>query len=505
MHASTAAPAAPSSERNPFVPIAWSWRVGVLLFVLVYRIILPGAQEILHPTAAPFAAERLLLDTVFELALFAPLIFYRREWGWLHPLLFPPLLALVKALLTSPGQILAPLGLFYAPPDVPLLHPALQQWAQEDIARAMIKARLVMLLGLGTYYFGYFLGPRLAVPRVPRLQGRNAALKALLVVVFSLGLFMAYMQTRGGIGAHVASFGRGRFQAVGGFGHITVLILIGTTSALIWFAVDAAAVRKPWFWAVAGLVMPLSFLLTGSRSSVIITMVQFVVVWMIRHQKLPAVRGMALGLSAVFLVGVLGALRDSTMRGRADWSILTEADVGVVIAAGQEEMQNRGETGAFLPLVAKVPGRVDFLYGQSYMAALLFFIPRAVWPEKPRGVGPMINAYIYQEREMRPGELITGAGIPPGALGEAYWNFYYPGVVLLYLLLGMFHRYLAGMLRMNADVPAVWVIYALTLLMTPTSSAIVKWLQALIPALALMWWMGVLRRQPRPAMRYAVA
>lgn len=505
MHAAFAAPAAHLSERNPFVPIAWPWRVGVLLFVLVYRILLPGAEQILYPGSAPLGAERMVLDVLYEAVLFAPLLFYRREWGWLHPLLFPSLFSLAKAVLTAPGQLLAPLGLFYAPPDLPLFHVALEQWDQVDIARAMIKAKLIMLLGMCSYYFGFFLAPRPPVPQVERLPARAAAPKALAVVGLSLMLFTAFMQMRGGVGAHLASFGLGRFNAVGGLGHFSVLILMGTTAALIWFAVDETTVRNPWFWATAGLVIPLSFLLSGSRSSVISTGVLFVIVWMIRTQKVPAARGLVLGVTAIFLVGALGALRESTYTGRVDWTVLTDVDVAEMVAAGQQEMQNRGESGAMVPLVAKVPERVDFLYGQSYLAAIFFFIPRAIWEEKPRGVGPMTNAYIYHDEEMRPGTIIRGSGIPPGALGEAYWNFYYPGVVLVYLLHGMFNWWLAALLRRNADVPAVWVVYALTLLMSPTSTTIVGWLQALIPGLGMMWWMGVLRRRPRAVLRHAAA
>lgn len=505
MYSTIAAPAAPAPERNPFVPIAWHWRIGILLFVLVYRVILPGVEQIVYPGSAPLGAERMVVDVLYEAALFAPLVFYRREWGWLHPLLFPALFGLAKALLMAPGQLLAPVGLFYAPPDTPLFHEALDQWAQHDIALAMIKARLIMMLGLLCYYFGFFLAPRAPVPRVRHLPARGAATKALMVVGFSLALFAAFMQMRGGIASHLASFGMGRFRAVGGLGHFNVLILMGTTAALIWFAMDAAAVRKPWFWATAGLVIPMSFLLSGSRSSVISTAVLFVILWMIRTQKVPTARGLVMGVAAIFLVGTLGALRDSTVRGRVDWAVLTEVDVAAMVAKGQAEMHNRGESGAFLPLVAKVPSRVDFLYGQSYLAAIFFFVPRAIWPEKPRGVGPMTNAYIYQEQEMRPGEIIQGSGIPPGALGEAYWNFYYPGVVLVYMFLGMFHWWIAAGLRRNADVPAVWVLYALTLLMTPTSSAIVGWLQSIIPGIGMLWWMGVVRREPRMALRHAPA
>lgn len=500
-----AAPAAPPAERNPFVPIAWPWRVAVLVFVLVYRILVPGAQQILQPGSAPLGAERMALDLVYEVALFAPLVFYRREWGWLHPLLFPALFSLAKSVLTAPGLLLAPVGLFYPIPDTPLYHVALEQWAQEDIARAMIKAKLIMLLATAAYYFGFFLAPRFPVPRVERLAARGATLKAMVVVGASLVLFAGFMQMRGGVGAHLASFGMGRFNAVGGLGHFTVLILMGTTAALIWFAVDPATIRKPWFWAAAISVIPLSFLLSGSRSSVIDAAVLFVMVWMIRTQKVPAARGLAMGVGAIFLVGALGALRESTYSGRVDWTVLTDVDVAGMVAAGQAEIERRGESGAFVPLVAKVPSRVDFLYGQSYLAAVFFWVPRAIWEQKPRGVGPMTNAYIYHDQEMRPGEIIQGSGIPPGAIGEAYWNFYYPGVVLLYLFYGTFHWWLAAALRRNAEVPAVWVLYVLTLLMTPTSSVIVGWLQSIIPGVGLMWWMGILRRRPRMVLRHATA
>ena len=117
----------------------------------------------------------------------------------------------------------------------------------------------------------------------------------------------------------------------------------------------------------------------------------------------------------------------------------------------------------------------------------------------------MTNAYIYHDEEMRAGEIIQGSGIPPGALGEAYWNFYYPGVVLIYLFHGMFNWWLAALLRRNAEVPAVWVLYALTLLMTPTSTTVVGWLQSIIPGIAIMWWMGVLRMKSRVVLRHAAA
>ena len=209
-----------------------------------------------------------------------------------------------------------------------------------------------------------------------------------------------------------------------------------------------------------------------------------------------------LGLLDPGLLGQLGAT-NSWFGIAREWLL---GDPPQMVAAGQEEMQNRGESGAFLPLVAKVPARVDFLYGQSYLAAIFFFVPRAIWEGKPRGVGPMTNAYIYNDEVMRdPGQMIRGSGIPPGAMGEAYWNFYYPGVVLVYMLYGMFNWWLAALLRRNADVPAVWVVYALTLLMSPTSTIIVGWLQSIIPGIAMMWWMGVLRRRPRVMLRHAAA
>jgi hypothetical protein len=486
--------------------MGWQWRVAILSFVLIYRIFLPGLETILHPSVAPLEVERLILDILFEVVLFAPVMFYRPEWGWLHPLLFPPIFGLAKGLAAAPGQLLAPLALFTERVYVPLSHPALRLWSQEDIAAGMVEAKLVLILALLCYYFAFFFGVRMRVPRFRALAPRDVDLKALVVVGLSLAVFVVFMQMRGGIVSHLVSFGIGRFRALGGMGHITVLIMVGTTAALVWWALDERAGRKPWFWAAAAYAIPLSFVISGSRSSVIGAAVMFLMVWMIRHQKVPTARVMLLAVTGIFSIGMLGALRESTMKGAVDWSIVTDLDVTALVSAGRTEMAQRSEGGAFVPVVAKVPKEVDFLYGRSYVGTLLFFVPRAIWSEKPRGVGPMTNAYIYQGIEMREGQTLSGAGIPPGAAGEAYWNFWYPGVILVYLAYGMFHWWLAALLRQNAEVPAAWVIYVLSLWMTPTGTSLMDWAQALIPALALLWWMGALEvRKERVAPRYAVA
>jgi len=150
-----------------------------------------------------------------------------------------------------------------------------------------------------------------------------------------------------------------------------------------------------------------------------------------------------------------------------------------------------------MPVVAKVPEEVDLLYGRSYVGPLLFFVPRALWPEKPRGVGAMNSEFIF-------GRPYSG-GIPTGPVGEAYWNFHIPGVAAIFFLYGIFHRWLARFLVRYADVPVAWVLYALTLFyFSPEGPTLTSYLQQIVTAIVFLYWMQALPRLRR-APQYAHA
>src|SRR5437667_11082388 len=64
----------------------------------------------------------------------------------------------------------------------------------------------------------------------------------------------------------------------------------------------------------------------------------------------------------------------------------------------------------------------DFLYGQSYYRALIFFVPRSLYPGKPPNI-TVVLANIYE-----PGEATS---LSATVLGELYANFAILGLLLL--------------------------------------------------------------------------
>ena len=71
-------------------------------------------------------------------------------------------------------------------------------------------------------------------------------------------------------------------------------------------------------------------------------------------------------------------------------------------------------------LTQTVPAQHDYLWGTSYLEALYFPIPRAVWPAKPQGAILDVTAGFA--------DVTNGESFPE--YGEMYANFGVPGVVL---------------------------------------------------------------------------
>jgi len=484
-------------EESSFVPITGGYRVLLTAYILLYSVFIPALMEILYGSIVPLGEWRFVADVAYQLLLFLPILYYRPDYGWLHPLLFIPLFGLARSLLQSPAQLLAPLFILDKSPAQEMAHIALPAWGQEALAWAALKAKLISMTALALYYVGFFFGPRLRIPRLAFPNPRSVVPKVVTVVVISTVVFLVYIRSEGGLTAHMGSWRQGRFIALEGDGPIFVMIKSGIVAILVWFSLDNTAYRNPLFWVVALFNVPAIFFASGSRSAVLYAVVLYLMIWLLRYRKLPQGRLMAMGVGALILLGVLGALRASTSKGEVAWTVLTDFDPMTSLQAGNEEVSRRSAEDGYLPVVAKVPDEVDFLYGRSYVGSLLFFVPRALWREKPRGAGAMNGELIFGR--------VTG-GIPPGAVGEAYWNFSIPGVVAIFFLYGVFHQWLARTYTQYAHVPAFWVLYVITLfIFSPAGVSMVNYLHHIIPATALLCWIGALSFNKRKASRYVFA
>jgi len=481
---------------NPFVPISRGWLALLVTYVLLYRVLTPGLRQVLFNSSAPLSGWRTLLDIVHQLLIFAPILFYRSRFGWLHPLIFITIFGLGKSFMSDPGQLLAPLRLFQGPVQETLTHPALPEIGERAMAQATVEHQLLSIAAMLCYYTGFFFEQkyRLLAPRLPRLKfvrPRLIAPVALAAVGCSAVVALVYLQQHGGLNSYLLYYFNNRMSRSAESGSVFFVVQGGVNACLVWYALNEKALYNPLFWGAAAFAVPINFVIRGSRSSVFIALTLFLLIWMIRYQKAPKGRALAMGLVIFALIGVMGEFRRSAWEGEMKWSVFTETSVTEAIEESRKEVDFRQDITGGVPVVVRVPEEVDFLYGSTYAGAILALVPRALWENKPKGAG-LLNGQIILKR----GE--TGGGVPTGSVAEAYWNFWIPGVITIFLIYGIFHKWLARVFRWYAGAPAIWVPYLLALLwMEPDSNQLNNAIQNITFVLILLVAMGAIRLRKR--------
>lgn len=488
------------NERSPFLPISTGFRLLLIVYLLTFHILDPAFDFIAVGGDIPVGVH-VALEIVYSTLLFLPIIFYRSSYGWLHPLIFPMLYSVAKNIARYPEQLISIFQIPSTSLDYEVTSDALRGWSPEVVAWAEVQGEALSIFALVVYYLAFFYGPRLPIPRLKFSTARGVVPKALIVIGIAFLIFALFMQIRGGIAGHINSIyaeGAGRYLSLKRVRALAVLVSVGTVAWVIWLALDRKAHLNPLFWISGVVGMLFNFIGSGSRSSAINFAIVALVVWMLKTQRFPKAKVVAIGVIAVFLVSVLGQVRASAWHGRFDYASVAEEVTSVgffeTLQRGSEEMSRRLQRNSgYLPIIAKVPNDVDFLYGESYIHILAAPIPRALWPDKPRAIDGYVGTRIFG---------YDGIAIPPGAVGEAYWNFHIPGVIVVMILYGVFQRWLARTYRRYAQIPAAIALYALTIFwFRPDSRSAVAFLQIIIPSIAILYFMGALSLRRRWASR----
>ncbi|MCU0526337.1 MAG: oligosaccharide repeat unit polymerase [Elainella sp. Prado103] len=435
---------------------------GLILLYLVWI----GFRHSFQPGLSSQSSWIFLALSLNFILLLLPLIFYRSTYGWFHPLIFNIFLTLVLHMRRSPIYL-----------SGMLWHAGLPGWDPDALNRLVVEELLLRALGLALLYAGYFLSVRLPIPHLRFHPPYHLRQKIVVVVLFALMIFLAYMQTRGGLISHILSWGRGRRTELAGDSYWGLFIQLGLTACLSWLAFDRNAHLRPLFWGCTGISFAIVFLMSGSRGDLVYFMVMGLMVWLLREQKISFTKPALVIVMALLVLGLLGEFRTSTFRGDVDWGILTgrtATEESALVTAIDEVSARSSEGNAVYPILARVPAQVDFIRGRSYAAVLTLPIPRALWPEKPSMIGGQTGAIFFN----------SGAGIPPGPIGEPYWNFGIPGVAIVFLCFGIFYRWITEVFQTYAHYPAAIILYVVTLLRCsePSTPTIVAWLIVLVLA-----------------------
>ncbi|MCL1044144.1 oligosaccharide repeat unit polymerase [Shewanella electrodiphila] len=183
-------------------------------------------------------------------------------------------------------------------------------------------------------------------------------------------------------------------------------------------------------------------ILMGSRSQIFIPIVGIITIGLLIKFKgslniLKLIKPISLGLCLLVVAINLGAVREAVMSNKLD-SIGEVQSKGLVHGLAF----TYGSSENLLWLIQNDEPR-EYLYGYTYLATFLGFIPRAIWKDKPLGGGPVMQNLIVSGSYDQNSENISST--TTGILAELYLNF---GPIGMLLGPGLFLLLLSGIFRL---------------------------------------------------------
>ncbi|MEZ4218750.1 MAG: hypothetical protein R3E88_19925 [Myxococcota bacterium] len=141
-------------------------------------------------------------------------------------------------------------------------------------------------------------------------------------------------------------------------------------------------------------------------------------------------------------------------------AFVSSVDWGEYLLAGLNATSSRmSALGILSVIVRDTPDAVPFQGGWTVGLVFISYIPRIVWPDKPITT---IGQWVTDNYGAGP---IVTSQTGPSQVGELFFNFGWPGIILGMLVIGMLFRLMSEMVfRPNA--PTVALITAVTALWT---------------------------------------
>jgi oligosaccharide repeat unit polymerase len=294
--------------------------------------------------------------------------------------------------------------------------------------------------GLLCFHIGYYT-TKCHLPKAFRLQARRfwASRRATRVVVVGgawaiastvVGVFAA-----GGIGATLANVGRLR-ELTAGWGYATLGTSFFVIGAVV-LLVDHLLGTPRIFWIVVFSAFGIGYsAFVGNRTGMFALIMSFIVVY-------AYVRGIKSYVRFALWLIVVGIILVPTV---LFWGVARELNTGVSDIAHTATLMLTKEprflyaatlnefsaVDSFAAVLHGGPTVFPFRYGKTYLDGVLFLVPRAIWPDKPKAFSTAVGDYVTED----------GNDVPPGVVGELYANFHVFGIVAGMFLLGRFMAFI---------------------------------------------------------------
>jgi oligosaccharide repeat unit polymerase len=409
--------------------------------------------------------------------LVLPLLFLKDRASWFHPLIFGSCWSLLQMIRRS--------GSYY---DGMSMHFGIPGFSVSELNDLIWQLLLIQVLAQLSLCIGFFVGPKQS-DKVLLLGRSDPSMKLMLLVGMVGTFYYFYLGNKGGLSEHMLDLGKGRvrqIEEVQMFGASVAIINLATFAVLVL----AAYVRSSTHYLMLGAVVPIllfmNYTVSGSRSAAVYALILLLIARSIATRRIRWSMYIIGAVAAVIAIGALGQVRRGSWGGASGLDrSLANMSTADSFLEGIMEIELRGaELNPVYAIMARVPEEVPYLLGKSYITLVTAPIPRAMWMGKPRTTGALVGPTFFN----------SDAGMPPGPIGEALWNFGLPGVVLVYVLFGAIQRYLYVWFLNQPSNPVAIAIYCISLFsLQPDVLSIVSWLQITLLGYLSCRLLGIVR------------
>ncbi len=469
---------------NPFVEVSDSVQLLARL-TIVLAIVFAWWVGLTDRDSAPYPFARLTVFTIYTAIQTLPLWYRLPSMGLLHPLYVISAYLFLKGTIPSLSQ--SALG--------NTRHPGLPTFTAEGISILYMKVTGLYILAQISTYLGFFTGKGIRWTFIDFRNTRNVIVYFTLAsFVISLVSFYLLTDLSGGLYAHLKNITRGNAAKVwvkdasNASIYATFAGLVVLPPAFVMLSAKRPGL-SPVFWFLLSTSISVNYLIAGRRSAIVSAVVIVVACWVLRTRQVALTRLSIIWFLLFLSIGIFGEYRRSNWDGRrsVNLSAFQVTDIGEAMEKTWNDIQSR-RSGSPVPLIVeRVPKTVPYLYGTNYLGYINRFIPRRIWPGKPKGLATKCAEVFY-------GRYGSGA-IPMGPLGEAYWS---GGIFAIPIVFFLWGRLLCSFgtffIRFRYSSMAC-ILYLLTVTrLQPSELAFGKWVYVVVPTCMLLVFFGELVR-----------
>ncbi|MEM6395428.1 MAG: O-antigen polymerase [Bacteroidota bacterium] len=481
------------NKKNPYIAIP-QWILASLIFFVLLNSFAKTVIQFIFFDDQPLASWRFLAKVLYYFVLYSPLIFYDKfKFGWFHPLVLPLVYKLSKSFVKSPSSFF---DLRSFANSAIISNQGIEHLTSYELALNDIHNNLINTFSWIVVYATFYSLKNLKAPKFKTKRSKGVVFRLIVISLIGLGFGWYVIELGGGIVQSIYSMGIGRFKQRSELGgsHWIVMSMMLTMACFVWFAYLKSAKYNPLFYFFFAISLSIAFITTGSRSGLFIQIAVILLLYLYQIRKIPLVISASLGVIGFISIGILGQLRTSSWR-----STELETDVVADFSFTEAVEKTRKEilvrpSGTMMVLGEGVQ-KEGLLLGRTYLSIPFFWIPRAIWPEKPRGCGAYAASLLLEDGSLKDNPSGgSGQSITLTWQAEAYWNFHYPGILLVSILYGMFLRFMGKLYITNRNIPAAVILCVICLLtFSPQSDGSTLLIQRLFIFALVMWLSGLWR------------